>query len=374
MPQNQVKRLVIVIPAFNESRIIQGVVKRVQDWLDASCPMPWLLVLACSDRSTDKTCEIASGIARDSDHVESLIINEPPGRGGGRGLALKASWRKFPGSLHAFMDADLAVPLDQLLPLIDAVRSGSCDAAIGTRYLDGSSVHRERGRVVASRAYNFMLQSLFGSKATDHQCGFRVFSRTFVEQVVLPCKADSWFLDTECVIKGQEKGFTIREFPVTWTEKRRARTSLVRLLHDIKKHGAGMISLALDAKNLATFREMAIFSMIGALGFACVLLVTSIAAMFTTSNTVILIVNALIFAAMMVVQFFLNRRFTFKSRDKTKARLIIDLIVRSVGLLVNSIIVSLLMYHGVSFAAMVGVIGSMFTNFTLNKLVVFRSW
>jgi hypothetical protein len=62
------------------------------------------------------------------------------------------------------------------------------------------------------------------------------------------CKDTDWFWDTESIVVANRDGFSIKEFPVEWEEKKGQKTPLKRLLKDIWIHGKGTLNLLFRAR------------------------------------------------------------------------------------------------------------------------------
>ena len=79
-----------------------------------------------------------------------------------------------------------------------------------------SDIVRTGGREIASRSYNFLVRLFLSSTVFDHQCGFKAFNRERI-LTILPTVHDThWFWDTELLVRGQRKGFRVKEFAVRW--------------------------------------------------------------------------------------------------------------------------------------------------------------
>jgi hypothetical protein len=98
-------------------------------------------------------------------------------------------------------------------------------------------------RRVSSLIYNRIIRLLFSENTRDHQCGFKAFSKNFVDYMVQNCRSEGWFWDTESIVLAHKNGFKVIEFPVKWIEMKGERTPIVRLIKDIWIHGTGIVEL-----------------------------------------------------------------------------------------------------------------------------------
>ncbi|SCL34446.1 Glycosyltransferase, catalytic subunit of cellulose synthase and poly-beta-1,6-N-acetylglucosamine synthase [Micromonospora nigra] len=198
----------VVIPVYNEERVLADSVHRLHDYLSRHFPYPFLITIAESG-SVDATPEIGAALARELPNVRLVRIAER-----GRGLALRQAWETSDADVVSYMDADLSIDLDGFLPLIAPLASGHSDLSIGTRHRQGSSVQRSLLRAVLSRTYNLLLRVVLGVRFSDAQCGFKAGRREVV-QALLPVVQDNrWFFDTELLCVAQRYGLRIHEVPV----------------------------------------------------------------------------------------------------------------------------------------------------------------
>ncbi|MCX4628935.1 MULTISPECIES: bifunctional glycosyltransferase family 2/GtrA family protein [unclassified Streptomyces] len=202
----------VVIPVFNEEQDLGPCVRRLHDHLTRTFPYPFRITIA-DNASTDRTPEVAAGLAATVDGVRSTRLEEK-----GRGRALRTVWSHSEAPVLAYMDVDLSTDLNALLPLVAPLISGHSDLAIGTRLARSSRVVRGAKREFVSRAYNLLLRSSLAARFSDAQCGFKAIRREVAERL-LPLVEDSgWFFDTEMLVLAERAGLRIHEVPVDWVD------------------------------------------------------------------------------------------------------------------------------------------------------------
>ena len=131
----------VFIPAWNE----EGNLPAVLDELHRELPDADVLVV--DDGSTDGT----AGVAREHG-AEVLSFGE--NRGLQSGIAAGYAWALEHG--YAFcgrVDADGQHPVAQLVRLLERVRSGACDVAVGSRFASGDGFAAYRYRPTAARRF-----------------------------------------------------------------------------------------------------------------------------------------------------------------------------------------------------------------------------
>ncbi|HEX4082142.1 MAG TPA: bifunctional glycosyltransferase family 2/GtrA family protein [Acidimicrobiales bacterium] len=202
----------IVVPVYNEEAELEASILRLRWFLDTSFPFDATVTVA-DNASTDRTWEIAAGLARRVPGVRAVRLAEK-----GRGRALRAAWMASDATVVAYMDVDLATGLDALLPLVAPLLSGHSDVAIGTRLARGSRVVRGPKRELISRGYNLIVRVALHNGFSDAQCGFKAV-RTDVARALLPMVEDeTWFFDTELLVLAERHALRIHEVPVDWTD------------------------------------------------------------------------------------------------------------------------------------------------------------
>jgi glycosyltransferase involved in cell wall biosynthesis len=230
--------LSIIFPVYNECNRLEDCVSRVEAYL--SKEFQSVEIIIAEDNSTDGSYDIARRIAA-SDRNVVLLHNE---HRLGRGSSLAAAIRRSRGEYVIYMDVDLATDIGNIRRLVEGLQRGAV-VSTGSRLMRDANASRPLARDVASRAYNFLVRLLMGSKLYDHQCGFKGFNRTAVLPLLDLVRDNHWFWDTELLVICQRRGLKVDEFPVTWLHNggNNLNASKVRVLKDAKDMGARLLKL-----------------------------------------------------------------------------------------------------------------------------------
>lgn len=207
------KTVEITIPVYNEQdELVPHITK-----LHAYCKQylnayGWHITIA-DNASVDATPELGNNLATKHKTISYIRIPKK-----GRGRAIKTVWSNQMADISVYMDIDLSTKLAHLPELIEAVDKGY-DIAIGSRLLKKSEViNRTVKREFISRSYNLMIKSLFGTKFSDAQCGFKAISKLVLTNLLPEIQDNEWFLDSELLIIAEKAGYRIFEVPVVWTD------------------------------------------------------------------------------------------------------------------------------------------------------------
>lgn len=211
----------LVVPLLNEAHVLEKSVHSIRDFLLASFPYRWSILLA-DNGSSDGTPEIAKDLSARFAEVECLALAER-----GRGRALRLAWRHSKADILAYTDVDISTELGALEKLCRAIHEQGYDLAIGSRLLPESQVARGPRRELISRAYNLLVQAVLRVGFKDAQCGFKAISRRVADEIVPLVEDEAWFFDTELLVLAEKRGMRIAEIPVHWTDDDDSRVKIV---------------------------------------------------------------------------------------------------------------------------------------------------
>jgi hypothetical protein len=139
------QRTLVFIPAWNEEESLPGVLEELRGEL------PEVDVLVVDDGSTDRTATVA----RDGGaNVLSFGVNRGLRAAIAAGYGFAAEHRY---DLCGRLDADGQHPAAELCRLLERVRAGDCDVAVGSRFVSGDGYAPYRYRPSAARAFGTAL-------------------------------------------------------------------------------------------------------------------------------------------------------------------------------------------------------------------------
>lgn len=206
-------RLSVVIPAYNEERVIGSTISKVAPYLDARGENELIVV---DDGSRDSTVEVVKGMLG---KYRCLRLVQSP-KNGGKGKAVKLGVLNSQGQYVLYTDADLVYPIEGAEPFIDALEKGA-DVAIGSRsHRDTLFALNPRHfsyiyqRYLVGRAYILTVNSLLGLKVNDTQCGFKVFRGEAARDIFGRTRTYDFAFDAEAIFIARQLGYRVVELPV----------------------------------------------------------------------------------------------------------------------------------------------------------------
>jgi glycosyltransferase involved in cell wall biosynthesis len=195
----------VFIPAWNEEDNIPAVLD------DLHAELPDADVLVVDDGSTDGT----AGLAR-ARGAEVLSL------GSNRGLpiGIAAGYRWALDHDYAFcgrVDADGQHPAAELRRLLERVRSGACDVAVGSRFVAGDGYEPYRYRPSAARALGTGLLRRAMAIRLGRSFGDATSGMYAANADALPLLAEPYTSgapEVESLIRLADAGLTVHEVPV----------------------------------------------------------------------------------------------------------------------------------------------------------------
>lgn len=162
--------LSVVIPALNEEDAIGSTIARcieARKGLIANGVVSDVELVVVSDGSTDRTEEIARSFPEVT--VLTFVLNR------GYGAAIKCGFEHSQGDLVAFLDADGTCDPEFLGVLVEALRTGSADLALGSRMGEGSKMPPIR--TIGNHLFAWILTLVSAQPVNDTASGMRVIRR-----------------------------------------------------------------------------------------------------------------------------------------------------------------------------------------------------
>ena len=227
--------LLLLIPAYNEERRIEPVLRDYARYFQQQYPGKFQLVVVLNGCS-DNTLGVVQRVATDFPSISWLEFKDPIHKGGALIEGLKLASR---ADLIGYVDADGATPPHAFHDLVKRIDTADC--VIGSRWVPGAVLHQEQShkRQFASRIFHKIIQVLFWMDIRDTQCGAKVMRREAAEKIHSSLRIADMAFDINLLYSLKHAGYRILEVPTEWTDKvgskvTLGRTSLTMLLSAIR--------------------------------------------------------------------------------------------------------------------------------------------
>ena len=197
-----VMKITVVIPAYNEARVLDGVIRAVREHADE--------VVVVDDGSTDQTASVARAAG-------AVVVSHCLNRGQGATLQtgiLLALGRQ--ADIIVTFDADGQLVAEEIDEVVTPLLRGEADVVLGSRFLDRRKL-QPSGIPAVKRAVlrlaTLITRWYTGLPVPDPHNGFRAFRRSAAEVIAL--KQGRMAHASEIIEQIEKHGLTFKEAPVS---------------------------------------------------------------------------------------------------------------------------------------------------------------
>ena len=198
------KKVLVVIPAFNEATVIADVVKNAQKEFN-KYKNAKIDILVVNDKSTDTTAFEAKKAGA---KVISHILNTGAGGATLTGLSY-AKQNNY--DIVATMDADgQHLPKDVLNGIKQINEEQNADLLIGSRLINSDGMSKTK--VIGNKGLSTLTHLLFGIDVTDSQSGLRIYSKEALNS--LEWKSSGYEFCSEMIWRAKQANLQVSEYPI----------------------------------------------------------------------------------------------------------------------------------------------------------------
>ena len=235
------KKIVILIPCYNEAKTIEKVVK------DYKKELPGADIYVYDNNSIDGTDKIAK-------KAGAIVRYEYKQ---GKGNVIRSMFRDIDADCYLMIDGDDTYPKENAKEMCDLILSGKADMVIGDRL--SSTYFTENKRPfhnLGNKMVRFLINKLFKNNVKDIMTGYRAFSYEFVKS--FPVLSKGFEIETEMTIHSVDKNFRLIEVPVTYRDRPEGSVSKLNTYSDGIKVLKTIATLFKEYKPQAFFNLVAI--------------------------------------------------------------------------------------------------------------------
>lgn len=206
---------IIIVPTYNESHNIERLIDRLMNLKNE------VDVLVIDDGSPDGTADKVK--LAQKKYEDRVILIEREGKLGlgtayvrGFQYALEKEYKQM-----CEMDADFSHDPDDADRLIDAVKAGEADLAVGSRYANGISIiNWPLSRLILSYGANIYARTITGLPIFDTTAGFKCIKREVLETISIDrIKSNGYAFQIELHFRAWKAGFRLKEVSIVFRER-----------------------------------------------------------------------------------------------------------------------------------------------------------
>lgn len=207
------KKILIIIPAFNEALNIQGLVRSFKDYTNN-----WDLLII-NDGSTDSTEKIVKELG-------VKVINLPFNLGIGGSVQTGFKYAKKYGYDYALQfDGDGQHRINEIETMVSEIKKKDYEVVIGSRFLNKYKGYKTtRLRRIGIKIFELLIWGLVKQKITDTTSGFRAYNKKTISFLANNYPTD--YPEPEAIIILKKNGFKIKEISSIMNKREKGESSL----------------------------------------------------------------------------------------------------------------------------------------------------
>lgn len=173
-----IEKVSIVIPCFNEVKTIGSILKKV---LDVNLPLD-KEIICIDDFSTDGTREYLKSIEGKNNLIKIIYHTENRGKG----AALRAGFKIASGGIILIQDADLEYDPNDYLKLLKPIMDGKADVVYGSRFIGGAE-HRVLffWHSIGNKILTFFSNLFTNLNLSDMEVCYKAFRKEILDSLEL---------------------------------------------------------------------------------------------------------------------------------------------------------------------------------------------
>jgi dolichyl-phosphate beta-glucosyltransferase len=196
----------IIIPCFNEAKRFLS-----QEFIDFLNTNSNFNILFVNDGSSDDTLKILKELSDSCERIQHVDLIENVGKAEAVRLGMQEAL-KFKTDYYAYLDADLAIPLEEFLRLFELTKANN---QLEFTYLSkikrlGAEVNQKYKRFIIGRILASMTRLSLKLPIYDTQCGCKLMHNEIAQLVFKDKFISPWLFDIEIfwrIIKAKSRTY-----------------------------------------------------------------------------------------------------------------------------------------------------------------------
>ncbi|MBU6415264.1 glycosyltransferase family 2 protein [Patescibacteria group bacterium] len=200
-------KLSIIIPAYNEEKTIEEIIRRVQA-VDLGGVEKEIIVV--DDGSKDRTRDILKKISG-----IRYVFNE---KNLGKGGSVKTGFKNATGDIVTIQDADLEYDPADFPAVIKPILEGRAEATNGVRLPVTDDRRRHKSMYwfswLGNHAITWTTNWLYWHNAEEYEGCYKAFTKRLIDSIEI--KTNNFDFDNELVCKILKRGYKIIDVPIQY--------------------------------------------------------------------------------------------------------------------------------------------------------------
>ncbi|MBT4166279.1 glycosyltransferase [archaeon] len=231
------KRISLVIPAYNEEKLIKKTLIKLHNFIKKD-DLKWEILMV-NDGSTDNLLKVLEEFKPRFFKIVSYKKNK------GKGFAIKKAMNYASEDFIGFIDSDLAYSFENLKKALSKLETA--DICIGSRSLTKESNEQTSIlRKFLGKGFNILSKIILGHHLGDTQCGLKVFKKDVAKDLFSNQTLQGFSFDTEILYIAKKRKYLIKTIDATVLKEHLDKKSKVNLFLDPIKMFLDLIKIKLN--------------------------------------------------------------------------------------------------------------------------------
>ena len=213
--------LSVIIPVYNEESTVVELIERV-----AGVELPLEKeIIVVDDGSSDKTLELLQLNQTKITHLYATPVNV------GKGAAVRIGLKFAKGDILLIQDADLELDPAEYKELLKPILDGKTSVVYGSRFLRRDNPVPPIRRL-ANRFLTGVTNLLYGSRLTDMETAYKVFTKEVAAKLAL--SGNRFEIEPEITARIFQAGYKIWEIPISYQPRTAAEGKKIKWKDGVK--------------------------------------------------------------------------------------------------------------------------------------------
>ncbi|QQG37885.1 MAG: bifunctional glycosyltransferase family 2/GtrA family protein [Candidatus Kaiserbacteria bacterium] len=305
-------KLSVIVPCYNESATVEGVVERVGH---AALPSSWSKEIIIVDDGSDVATKAALARLEAKPAAPRVLTHE---KNGGKGAAIKTGLRAATGDYVVIQDADSEYDPSEFSSLLAPIIEGSADSVFGSRVLKDNNVPYNAVYFYGGLLVTAVFNLLFWKRLTDIATCYKLFHRSHIPALLSASHDDFVFDAVDLTLELVSTGRVV-EVPIRYSARSKATGKKLNWLHGIEI----LIALVLARAGIRPGRRASFARVVRFLISGGLATVVNLAALYFFTERIgiwYVFSSGLAFIVAFGVSFTTQKYWTFRSMDASKIR------------------------------------------------------
>jgi glycosyltransferase involved in cell wall biosynthesis len=248
--REDMQKIAVVIPCFNEALTIQKVIK------DFKSELPEADIYVIDNNSTDDSARLAR-------EEGAIILKE---KRQGKGFVVSLIVNRIEADYYVMVDGDDTYPAENVHEMLAILDEDRADMVVGKRLASHAEDAFRPFHKLGNHLVSKMINLIFSTDLSDPMSGFRAFKRDVA--LALPVIAKGFDIETEMTMQLLYRSFVIKEIEIYYRQRASGNPSKLNTFKDGFIVILKIIKLMIATKPLTFFGSLAIISFLSGMTIA----------------------------------------------------------------------------------------------------------